>query len=146
ERWPYTFTGKATVSVPQSIMHQTEISLNTSGIYTIQSKGTPDFMPEISKVDTLKVTIHYDSAWVHMYAAIYNTLPATIHVSKLQVDVIHANDTIAKTEEKLNLYLAPNANSFAWHTLGVNYKVWEKHVKQQQHQDSMLLHFPARLY
>jgi LEA14-like dessication related protein len=146
ESWPYLFSGTATVSTPNSLLHNTEIMLNTSGVYTINSKGTPDYMPEISKIDTLNVTIHYDTAWVHMYAAIYNTLPATVHISKLQVDVIHQKELIARSEEKLDLDLAPNANSFAWHTLGINYGLWEKHVNHHQHEDSIQLNLPVSLF
>jgi hypothetical protein len=115
-------------------------------VYNINSKGTPDFMPEISKIDTLNLTIHYDTAWAHVYAAIYNTLPVTVHLSQLQVDVLHQNETIAKSEEKLDLYLAPDTNSFSWYTVGVNYGLWEEHVNRQQHQDSMLLNLPVFLY
>ncbi|MBK0404649.1 LEA type 2 family protein [Adhaeribacter sp. BT258] len=146
ETWPYTFAATASVSTPNSLLHQTEVSVNTSSVYQVNSKGSPDYMPEISKIDTLNVTIRYDTAWVHMYAAIYNTLPATIHLSHLQVDVIHERDTIAKSEEELNLYLAPNANSFAWHTLGVKYGLWEEHVNHHQHEDSIRLNFPATMY
>lgn len=146
ESWPYTFSGTATVSTPHSLMHNTEITLNTSGVYNINSKGTPDYMPEISKIDTFNLTIHYDTAWMHMYAAIYNTLPATVHISQLKVDVLHEKDTIACSEEKLDLYLAPNTNSYAWHTLGINYGLWEKHVNHHQHEDSILLNLPVFLY
>ncbi|HSI91819.1 MAG TPA: LEA type 2 family protein [Adhaeribacter sp.] len=146
ETWPYTFTGTATVSTPNSLLHQTKVSLQTSGVYEIKSKGTPDYMPELSKIDTLNVTIRYDTAWVQMYAAIYNTLPATIHVSKLQVDVIHENDTIGKTEETLNIALLPDTNTFTWHFLGVNFDIWEKHVAHHQGEDSMKLILPATLF
>ncbi|MFC5271990.1 LEA type 2 family protein [Adhaeribacter terreus] len=145
ESWPYTFTGTAAVTAPNSLLNQTDITLQTSGVYNINSKGTPDFMPEFSKIDTLNITMHYDTAWVHMYAAIYNTLPATIHISQLQVDVIHDNESVGKSEEKLNLDLAPNTNTFAWHTLGVNYGLWEDHVNRSQQQDSMYLNFPTSL-
>ncbi|MDX5346689.1 MAG: LEA type 2 family protein, partial [Hymenobacteraceae bacterium] len=145
ETWDYTFSGTATISAENTILQQTEVALQTSGVYEVKSKGTPDFMPEISKIDTLYVTIHYDTAWVHMYAAIYNTLPVTIHVSQLQVDVLHQSDTIGKTEEELDLALAPNANTFDWHTLGVNYKEWEEHLKHHQDQDSIQLILPAVL-
>jgi LEA14-like dessication related protein len=145
ESWDYTFNGSAFVSVPNTLLQRTEVTINTKGIYNINSKGTPDYMPEISKIDTLNLTIRYDTAWVNMYAAIYNTLPATIHISQLQVDVLHKNDTIGKTEEKLDIFLTPNANTFAWHTLGLNYGLWEEHVKNNAGQDSMLLNLPVSL-
>jgi LEA14-like dessication related protein len=145
ETWDYTLSGTATVSTPNSLLHQTEVALQTSGVYNINSKGTPDYMPEISKIDTLYLTMHRDTAWVRMYAAIYNTLPATVHLSQLQVTVIHENDTIAKTRETLDTYLVPDANTFAWHTLGIKYGLWQKHVERNQDQDSIQLTLPVFL-
>jgi LEA14-like dessication related protein len=145
ESWDYTFNGTATVSVVNSILQQTEVNLHTQGVFNINSKGTPDYMPEISKIDTLFATIHYDTAWVRMYAAIYNTLPAAVNITQLEVDVIHEKDTIGRTEEVLNTSLIPNTNTFAWHTLGIKFSDWERHVKHHQGEDSMLLSLPVTL-
>lgn len=143
ENWNYAFAGSATLSAQGSIISQTEASIKTQGIINFNSKGTPDYMPEISRVDTLQINIRYDTAWVNMYAAIYNTLPLELNIKGLNVKVIHKNDTVGHTEEKLNLVLKPDTNSLAWHTLGINYGKWEKHVLNAEREDSMLLQFPV---
>ncbi|KAA9340727.1 NDR1/HIN1-like protein [Adhaeribacter soli] len=146
EDWDYTLDGLASVSTQNKMVQHTEINLQTGGVFSINSKGSPDYMPEISKIDTVHYTVHTDTAWVNMYAAIYNTLPVPVNLTKMQVDVIHQQDTIALSEEKLRLVLTPNANSFAWHTLGINYDTWGEHVQHHQSEDSMLLKIPVRLY
>jgi LEA14-like dessication related protein len=146
ENWDYTLNGLATVSTGNQMVQRTAVNLQTGGVFSINSKGSPDYMPEISKIDTLLYTVHTDTAWVNMYAAIYNTLPVTIKLTQMQVDVIHQKDTIALSEEKFRLELVPHANSFAWHTLGINYNTWDKHVQHHQGEDSMQLEIPVTLF
>lgn len=146
EIWDYSFAGAARLSAPNKLLRNTEVKLQTTGIFNINSKGTPDYMPEISKIDTVNLLINYDTATVHLYAAIYNSLPVPINLSQLQVKVIHDDDLIGQSEEKLFLTLVPDTNTFAWHTLGLRYGDWEEHVKRHQREDSMVLFFPTTLH
>ncbi|GAB3200229.1 hypothetical protein GCM10027293_20840 [Pontibacter aydingkolensis] len=137
--WKYNLQATATIVSSNKILGSTKINLEFTGVLELAKGSGGQLMPQVTKIDTLDVTIAYDTAWVKLNVQVKNPLPIPIHINYIGIQVSHKADTFALSQENISKTLPPGGMQTGWITLGVNYKTWRDHLKHHQQQDSMLL-------
>ncbi|WP_439882481.1 LEA type 2 family protein [Pontibacter sp. MBLB2868] len=138
--WKYHLKASATLQSSNKMIGPTKVNLEFEGELELK-KGTggQQLMPKITKIDTLDITIAYDTAWVKLNVRVQNPLPVPIHIDNLTLLLTHQNDTIAITNGDVGKKLPAEGEQTGWITLAVNYKLWREHLIHHQENDSMFL-------
>ncbi|MFD2512400.1 LEA type 2 family protein [Pontibacter locisalis] len=138
--WAYELQATAKILSDNDILGPTKINLEFTGdLELAKGTGGQKLLPQITSIDTLEVTIAYDTAWVRLNIKVRNPLPVPFYVDSLALKLTHEQDTIAFARENVNKILPAEGTQTAWITLAVNYETWRNHLVHHQEQDSMLL-------
>ncbi|MBC5992062.1 NDR1/HIN1-like protein [Pontibacter cellulosilyticus] len=137
--WKYDLQATATLSSSNKMLGSTKVDLDFNGTLELTKGSGGQLMPQITKIDTLDITIAFDTAWVKLNVHVKNPLPVPIQLNNIALQITHESDTFAMSQEKVSTTLPPEGSQTGWITLGVNYKTWRDHLQHHQQQDSMLL-------
>ncbi|PRY11640.1 LEA14-like dessication related protein [Pontibacter ummariensis] len=138
--WNYKLQASAQLRSSNDILGPTRLSFESEGeLDWDKGAGGKEFVPQITSIDTLKVFIHYDTAWVKLHINVRNPLPVAFRVDSLLLTLSYANDTVAISRESIDKVLPAEDTTSAWITLGVNYDLWQQYLQQYGSQDSLRL-------
>ncbi|MBF9252713.1 hypothetical protein I2I11_05390 [Pontibacter sp. 172403-2] len=140
KNWNYELKASAELISSHDIIGPTKLNFSFSGeLETSKSMSGKQFVPHISRIDTLSVFIHYDTAWIKLNINVENPLPVDLKVDSLLLTLSHANDTFAISRESVGKVLPAHGAQSAWITLAVNYELWQQYLHQYRSQDSLRL-------
>lgn len=138
--WNYDLKATATLLSSNKILGPTKVNLEFEGeLELAKGMGGQQLMPKITSIDTLDITIAYDTAWVKLNVKAYNPLPVPIHIDSLALTLSHEADTFAIAREDIGKILPPEGTQTGWITLAVKYDLWREHLQHHRDQDSMKL-------
>ena len=138
--WQYDLQANATLKSSNKILGPTTVALDFSGELEMgKGMGGKSLMPKITKVDSLLVTVRYDSAWVDLHLQVENPLPVDLKIDSLGLVITHQQDTFAIVQEEIAKVVPAKDSQSAWITLTLNYNKWLNFIEQHQDQDSLRL-------
>lgn len=138
--WNYELKATAELLSSNKINGPTKLGIEFTGeLEMAKGTGGKNLMPQITKVDTLDITIRYDTAWVKLHIQVKNPLPVDFKVDSLIVQIMHEKDTFAVSQEGVGKVLPAEGSQSAWITFGVNYGLWHEHLEHHQDKDSLKL-------
>lgn len=138
--WNYELEASAELLSSNKMIGPTKLDFEFTGeLEMAKGGGGKKLMPQITKVDTLDITIHYDTASVKLHIQVKNPLPVDFKVDSLLVYITHEQDTFAISQEGVGKVLPAEGSQSAWITFEVNYGLWHKHLEHHQDQDSLKL-------
>ena len=136
--WKYDLKAMAHITSSNKILGSTKINLEFTGVLEMaKGMGGKKLTPHITKIDSIGVTIHYDTAWVDLNVQVKNPLPVQIHVDSLAIKITHSDSVIALGRNEVNKILPPEGTQSGWIQIKVNYGLWRSLLKANQEKDSI---------
>ena len=136
--WKYDLKATAHITSSKKILGSTKINLEFTGVLEMaKGMGGKKLMPHITKIDSINVTIHYDTAWVDLNVQVKNPLPVQIHVDSLAIKITHSDSVIALGRNEVNKVLPSEGTQSGWLKIKVNYGLWRGMLQAHQEKDSI---------
>ncbi|ARS34812.1 LEA type 2 family protein [Pontibacter actiniarum] len=138
--WHYQLQATAMLLSSNAILGPTKLNLAFEGELDLtKGMGGQQLLPKITSIDTLDITMAYDTAWVRLNINVKNPLPVNFYIDSLAVQLVHESDTFAISHESIAKTLPANGTQSAWITLAVNYGLWQEQLQRLQEQKNMRL-------
>lgn len=138
--WKYDLQATAVLISSNDMIGSPTLDVEFSGELEMgKGTGGQKLTPHITSIDSIRIYVHYDTAWVELNVNVKNPLPVDFKVDSLLLALSHANDTFAISRESVGQVLPANGTQSAWLRLGVNYERWQRYLHQQQQHDSLRL-------
>ncbi len=149
KKWPYQLSASAVLQTGKQQISNTAIKIKKSGELDLGSNeqgSLKNMMPELLKIDTANISIHYDSARFKVKAQLNNPLPIDIVIDSIHVRVRNPRGLVAIVRSPKAITFKGNKETGFWLTGNANYKTWNEYNLEHQHLDKLDLEIEATIF